>query len=90
MMPMLPEAMFKLATKKNTFALNGRSAVSQIYKPELNSPDLGYTFSLTGSKISGNLQYSFTQVVETDRYNPNDMGILNNNNEITQRGQRSL
>jgi hypothetical protein len=83
----LTGAMFKLATKKNTFALFGRSAVSQLYKPELNKPDMGYTFSLTGGKISGNFQYSLTQAVETDRYNPNDMGILNNNNEVTQRAR---
>jgi hypothetical protein len=76
--------LFKLVNKKNTFALNGRSAVSQIFNPHETSPDLGYTVSLTGSKISGNLQYSFTQVVETDTYNPNDLGLLFNNNEITQ------
>jgi hypothetical protein len=79
--------LFRLANKKNTFALNGRSAVSQIYNPELNKPDLGYSFSMTGGKISGNLQYSFTQVVETDKYNPNDLGLLYNNNEITQVGR---
>lgn len=80
----LTGGLFKLVNKKNTFALNGRTAVSQIYDPQLSKPDLGYTFSLTGGKISGNLQYSLTQVIETDKYNPNDLGLLFNNNEITQ------
>ncbi|QHT67173.1 carbohydrate binding family 9 domain-containing protein [Rhodocytophaga rosea] len=79
--------LFKLANKKNTFALNGRTAVSQKFDPELNRPDRGYTLSLSGSKISGNLQYSLTQVIETDKYNPNDLGILYNNNEVSQIGR---
>lgn len=76
--------LFKFANKRNTYAINGRGAVSQLYKPELTGPDLGYTMSVRAAKISGNFQYAFSQTVETDKYNPNDMGILYNNNEVTQ------
>ena len=42
--------LFKLANKKNTYALNGRGALSQLYKPELSGPDAGYTMSLRAAK----------------------------------------
>lgn len=79
--------LFKLANKKNTYAINGRGALSQLYKPEFSGPELGSSLSLTGAKISGNFQYAFTQLVETDKYNPNDMGLIYNNNEVMQRGE---
>lgn len=83
----LTGGLFRFADKTNMFSLSGRGAISQILDPENQGPQLGHTFSVTGAKISGNFQYDFTQVIETDTYNPNDMGILFNNNEITQRAR---
>lgn len=83
----LTGGLFRFADKKNMYSLSGRTAISQIFDPENQHSQLGHTSSLTGAKISGNFQYDFTQVIESDTYNPNDMGILFNNNEITQRAR---
>jgi hypothetical protein len=70
---------FKFANKKYTYALNGDAFVSQKYYSH-NSPDLGYHYLLSYGKIAGNFRFSFTQLLETDQYDPNDMGfnIINN------------
>jgi hypothetical protein len=86
----LTGGLFRFADKKNMYSLSGRTALSQIFDPADQGPDLGYTLSVTGGKISGNFQYDFTQVIESHTYNPNDMGILFNNNEITQRARRGI
>jgi hypothetical protein len=83
----LTGGLFRFADKKNMYSLRGRTALSQIFNPADQGPDLGYTLSVTGGKISGNFQYDFTQVIESHTYNPNDMGIVFNNNEITQQAR---
>jgi hypothetical protein len=45
----------------------------------------GYTYTLEGGRISGTVQYTYRHHVESAAYNPNDLGILLNNNEVTER-----
>lgn len=79
----LTGALVRLVDRKNRFAFNGRAAVSQKYHSD-NTVDLGYTHRFEIGKISGNWQYSFWNNVESDDYDPNDLGFISRNNEVSQ------
>jgi hypothetical protein len=72
-------ATFKFANKKYTYAFSGDGFISQKYYSH-DSPDLGCRYSLSFGKISGNFQFDYSQLLETDTYDPNDMGfnVINN------------
>jgi hypothetical protein len=72
---------FKFANKSYTYALSGDAFVSQKYYSH-NSPDFGYHYLLNYGKISGNFQFSYQQLLETDTYDPNDMGFNIRNNRF--------
>jgi hypothetical protein len=72
---------FKFANRNYTYALNGNGFVSQKYTEE-SSPDLGYHYLINFGKISGNFQFSGQQLLETDTYDPNDMGFNETNNKF--------
>jgi hypothetical protein len=70
---------FKFANKKYTYALVGDGFISQKYYSHA-SPEMGYHYSLSYGKIAGNFRFNYTQLLETDTYDPNDMGfnVINN------------
>ena len=70
---------FRLRNKKNSYAIQGRGAISQKYFS--NETDLGYTYNLRFSKTSGQFQYTLARNVESDTYDKNDLGFLRRNNE---------
>ncbi len=72
---------FKFANKRYTYALSGDGFVSQKYYSH-KSADLGYHYSLSFGKISGNFRYNYTQLLETKNYDPNDMGFNQINNKF--------
>jgi hypothetical protein len=81
----LTGTVFKLADKENKYAINGKAALSHRFDTLRSNANQGYTYTLEAGKISGNFQYNFKHHVESSSYNPNDLGILFNNNEITER-----
>jgi hypothetical protein len=72
---------FKFANRKYTYAFSGDAFVSQKYYSHA-TPDLGYHYSLAYGKISGNFQFTWSQILETDSYDPNDMGFNSVNNKF--------
>jgi len=76
----LTGALFRLANKGNTYEVNGKAALSQRFGAEEDKR--GYMYRLGLGKISGNFTYNFTHSVESDTYNPNDLGILFSNNSM--------
>ncbi len=76
---------FKFANKKYTYALSGDAFVSQKYYSH-DSPELGYHYALSYGKISGNFRFNFSQLLETDTYDPNDMGFNMMNNRFENTG----
>lgn len=72
---------FKIANNKYTYAFMGDAFISQKYHSHASS-DLGYHYSLAYGKISGNFLFTYNQVLETDRYDPNDMGFNESNNKF--------
>jgi len=75
---------FKLADRTNTYAILAQGAVSQKYQDE-EYPKLGYYYDVDLAKISGNFKFTYTQRVESDTYDPNDLGFIQQNNEFTNR-----
>ncbi|MBM3404844.1 MAG: carbohydrate binding family 9 domain-containing protein [Bacteroidetes bacterium] len=72
---------FKVANKKYTYALTGEAILSQKYDNDLR-PDLGYHTLLSFGKISGNLFFNYSSLIESEKYNPNDMGFNARNNKF--------
>jgi len=72
---------FKFANKAYTYAVQGEGFVSQKYYSH-DAPDFGYHYYLGFGKISGNFKFSYEQVLETDTYDPNDMGFNIRNNRF--------
>ena len=77
----LTGTVFSLSNRGNRFTVAGRGAVSQKYGLE-GGNEFGYTSSLTLAKTSGNLRASITNYIESDTYDPNDLGYLRANNEV--------
>jgi hypothetical protein len=75
-----------LYDKKNSYAFNGTLRYSKIWATD--SYD-GYNTTLRFGKVSGNWQYNITGNVESDKYDPNDLGFLFAPNEISYRANLS-
>src|SRR4028119_530829 len=67
------------------YALSGKGAVSRRFDTLRTGANTGYSYTLEAGKISGAVGYSYKHHVESGAYNPNDLGILLNNNEVTER-----
>ncbi|WP_089331898.1 DUF5916 domain-containing protein [Hymenobacter mucosus] len=81
--------LFRFANKKNSYALDGRLVYSRRRGQQFGSKEQiddqnGYKYQVGLSKISGNFTWQLGQGIESDTYNPNDLGILFGNNNISQ------
>lgn len=81
--------LFRFANKKNSYALDGRLVYSRRRGREFGTDKQiddqdGYKYQLGVSKISGNFTWGLNHGIESDKYNPNDLGILFGNNNISQ------
>ncbi len=77
----------KLKNKKNSRQITAKYNVSQIKEDSVKS--IGFTSFLSFQKISGSFQYEIANYIESDTYNPNDLGLLRNNNENSTYGTLS-
>lgn len=73
---------FKFTNKKNKYGINGNGALSQLYNSGFFKPDLGYSYNASVGKISGAFLYNADVAVKSDKYDPNDLGILYINNTL--------
>ncbi|MBX9785545.1 MAG: carbohydrate binding family 9 domain-containing protein [Chitinophagaceae bacterium] len=69
-----------LFTNNNLFAVRGKFDYSQV---RTANPYNGFRTFLNMGKVSGKIQYSLSSNIESDRYDPNDLGILQAPNEVT-------
>ena len=65
--------------KANTYNLRGYGLMSNLYGGNQKSTT-GFNYEIAGGKSSGNFTWVATEDHVDDKYNPNDLGILNNNN----------
>lgn len=77
---------FALYDKKNNYALVGTGRYSKIMGAA--SYD-GFNTTLSARKVSGKIQFNVSNNIESDRYDPNDLGFLQAPNEVTTSGQAS-
>ena len=70
---------FNFKTKDQRFFISGSGVLSQkMYK---DSTDFGHSYNVALGKISGNWTYEIGHGVESENYDPNDMGFLMSPNE---------
>lgn len=70
-----------LNNKKNTYNLNGKLAVSQIYGPSQKT-SVGQAHIIGFNKAGGNWRFQLLEDATDAKYDINDMGILFNNNYL--------
>lgn len=78
---------FELRNKGKSYSIAGSGALNTKYGPEFAGVDVkndnGFRESVTAAKINGKWRYKVGQYIETDTYDPNDLGFLQANNEIS-------
>jgi hypothetical protein len=77
---------FSFFDKENKFNFRGATRYSKIFGT--NGYD-GYNISLRAGKVSGKIQYTAGVNIESDKYDPNDLGILFAANEVSYTGDVS-
>jgi Domain of unknown function (DUF5916)/Carbohydrate family 9 binding domain-like len=73
--------------KKNNYNLRWMGRYSSIWGNQGNYN--GFTSRASYGKVSGKLQYEVSTGVESDQYDPNDLGFLQNNNSFNYSGSIS-
>ncbi len=71
---------FNFRTKDQKYFISGSGVLSRQYFTE--NTQKGHTYNLALGKISGNWTYSFAHGLESDKFNPNDMGFLLSPNKV--------
>lgn len=74
-------AVFNFNNKQNTWNLRGKMALSNLYNFEDKTVS-GYNHEVRFGKTGGRLNFSLSQELADKNYNPNDLGILFNNNYL--------
>lgn len=77
---------FSFFNKENKFNVRGAARYSKIFGP---SGYDGFNTLLRVGKVSGRVQYFAQTNIESDKYDPNDLGILPAANEVAYSGQIS-
>ncbi|HMJ47390.1 MAG TPA: DUF5916 domain-containing protein [Ferruginibacter sp.] len=74
--------LFSINTKKNTYNVNGKFSVSHLTGPAKGTT--GYAQTLGFNKNGGRWNFQLVQDMADDKYNINDMGLLDFNNFFNQ------
>ena len=74
--------------KANNYNVSASAKYSHIWGKQGNYD--GYTTELNAGKISGKWRWNTGASIESDKYDPNDLGFLSNNNSVEQYGEVSL
>ena len=77
---------FSFFDKENKFNVRGAARYSKIFGAAGYD---GFSTSLRVGKVSGKIQYFLQNLIESDKYDPNDLGILPAANEVSYTGQVS-
>ncbi len=72
---------FRLADKENKYNLWSQLAINQKFDTDTTF-DKGFKNYIYFGKVAGNFQYNYQFSVESDKYDPNDLGYLQQNNEF--------
>ncbi|MDP3558654.1 MAG: DUF5916 domain-containing protein [Bacteroidota bacterium] len=67
---------FKINNKANMYSINGSGVMSNRFYPDSLKPYSGYNYYFEFGKSGGNFKWNAYSSLNTDKYNPNDLGIL--------------
>jgi hypothetical protein len=81
--------LFRFNNKANTYSFDGSAVYSRRRGTRFGSEEQvsdrdGFKYDVSVGKSSGAFTWSLNHRIESDRYNPNDLGILFGNNNISQ------
>lgn len=71
----------RLTDTESKYALTGLATMSHISDTGVSAIS-GFRYNVGLEKTSGNFRFSLSQNLETDKFNPNDLGYLQSPNEI--------
>ena len=74
--------MWDMYDKKNKWEYFGKYAESQLYGITPGTNIFGHLHTIGFSKVSGNFNFSYWQDAADSKFDPNDLGIFNNNNYL--------
>ncbi len=74
---------FAFFDKTNTYTVSGATRYSKIYG---TNPYDGFNTNFRFAKVSGRWQYNFQNIIKSEKYDPNDLGILLRPNEVNYTG----
>jgi len=77
---------FSLFDKSNSYNFSGTARYSKIWA--VNGYD-GFNTTVRYGKLDGKIQWQLSNNIESDRFDPNDLGYLISPNEVTYRGYLS-
>ena len=72
---------FKLANQDNSYQISGSGAITQKYT---STNQFGHAYDIELSRTQGNFRFELGHNVETDTYDPNDLGYDRRNNQFRQ------
>jgi hypothetical protein len=75
---------FDFRNVERSHSVKGKIIATQRYLEEGND-QIGYMHEVQVGKIQGKFTWNYYHRLMTDKYNPNDMGYLNRNNQINNR-----
>ena len=73
--------LFNIKNKAQRYSLTGKAVMSNRFEP--GQRESGFNVALSASKTSGNFLWGSDFNLESDQYNPNDMGFLFSPNEVS-------
>ena len=71
---------YSVFDKKNTYKF---SAVGKYSAVQGTDPHSGFSTNLSFEKVSGKWQWGYFNLIESEKYDPNDLGFLHSPNEFT-------
>jgi len=76
-------AQFELRNRDNTWSFTGNGAINQKFNASPSEDDEGHSYGVGIQKISGNFTFDAGHYLESESYDPNDLGFLAAPNEIS-------
>jgi hypothetical protein len=76
---------FSVFDKKLKYKLSGDGTISNRFNIGKKNNDLGYRYNINIEEVEGKWQYGATRYVESDNFDPNDLGYLQAPNSIVHR-----
>jgi hypothetical protein len=67
---------FRINNKTNMYSIGGFGAMSNRFFSDNSKPSSGYNYNIDFGKSGGNFKWNVYSALNTDKYNPNDLGIL--------------